>query len=95
MQLHFSVEQLQLLADILSEEKTKTAEDLLDRVLARDLGFDFEQLDQLSALLGARRKEVMAGLAETKNPEVSAALQREKLLLDGMRERVSEASAMV
>ena len=95
MQLHFSVEQLQLLADILSEQKTKPAEDLLDRVLARDLRCDFDDLEQLGGLLNTRRKEVMSRLAETKNPELSATLQQTKLLLDGMLERVSEASAMV
>lgn len=66
MQLHFSVEQLQLLAEILSEQRTKPAEDLLDRVLARDLRFDFDELEQLSVLLNARRKEVMNRLGETK-----------------------------
>lgn len=95
MQLHFSVEQLQLLAEILSEQRTKPAEDLLDRVLARDLRFDFDELEQLSVLLNARRKEVMNRLGETKNPELSARLQQAKSLLDGMLERVSEASAMV
>ena len=93
MQLHFSVQQLQLLADLLCEQKS--AEDLLDRVLARDLQFDFEELEQLTQLVKASRNEVIEALGSTRVPELVVSLQQKKTLLDGLLERLSEAAAMV
>ncbi|HZU42880.1 MAG TPA: hypothetical protein VE994_09425 [Terriglobales bacterium] len=95
MQLHFTVPQLQLLAEILSEQKGAIAEDLLDRVLAKDLRFDFDELDQLSVLLNSGRRELLTDLAEAKSAATVAALERKQQLLDQIIERVSEAFAMV
>ena len=95
MQLHFTVPQLQLLAEILSEQKGAFAEDLLDRVLAYDLRFDFDELDQLSVLLSSGRREILTDLAGAKNAATAAALERKQQLLDQIIERVSEAFAMV
>jgi hypothetical protein len=95
MQLHFTVPQLQLLAEILSEQKGPVAEDLLDRVLAKDLRFDFDELEQLSALVNAGRAEILAELGHATIPASSAGLERKKQLVDEMLERLSEASAMV
>ena len=95
MQLHFTVPQLQLLAEILSEQKGAIAEDLLDRVLAKDLCFDFDELDQLSVLLNSGRRELLTDLAEAKSAATVAALERKQQLLDQIIERVSEAFAMV
>ena len=95
MQLHFTVPQLQLLAEILWEQKGAIAEDLLDRVLAKDLCFDFDELDQLSVLLNSGRRELLTDLAEAKGAATAAALERKQQLLDQIIERVSEAFAMV
>jgi hypothetical protein len=95
MQLHFTVPQLQLLADILSEHKGPIAEDLLDRILTKDLRFDFDELEQLSVLLNSGRAEILTELAGAKNPGIIATLERKKQLLDEMLERLSESLAMV
>lgn len=95
MQLHFTVPQLQLLAEILSEKKGPVAEDLLERVLAKDLRFDFDELEQLSGLLNSGRAEMLSELTQAKNAATTAALERKKQLADQMLERLSEASAMV
>jgi len=95
MQLHFTVPQLQVLAEILSEQKGPVAEDLLDRVLAKDVRFDFDELEQLSALVNAGRAEILAELGHASTPATSAGLGRKKQLVDEMLERLSEASAMV
>ena len=93
MQLHFTVRQLQLLADLLTEEKTE--EDLLDRVLARDLRLDYDELERLNDLVGSWRSEVTEMLQSATKPETSVALQQKKILLDEMQERLTEATAMV
>jgi len=95
MQLHFTVPQLQVLAEILSEQKGPVAEDLLDRVLAKDLRFDFDELEQLTALVNAGRAEILTELGHATNPAASSGLERKKQLVDEMLERLSEASAMV
>ena len=93
MQLHFTARQLQLLADLLTQEKTE--EDLLDRVLARDLRLDYDELDKLNDLVTSWRSEVIEMLQSTTNPETKVSLQQKKVLLDEMQERLSEATAMV
>ena len=93
MQLHFTARHLQLLADLLTEEKTE--EDLLDRVLARDLRLDYDELDKLNDLVTSWRSEVIEMLQSTTNPETKVSLQQKKVLLDEMQERLSEATAMV
>jgi len=93
MQLHFTVRQLQLLADLLTEEKTE--EDLLDRVLARDLRLDYDELERLNHLVASWRNEVIEKLQSTTKPETNVSLQQKKILLDEMQERLTEATAMV
>ena len=93
MQLHFTVRQLQLLADLLTEEKTE--EDLLDRVLARDLRLDYDELERLNDLVTSWRSEVIKMLQSTTKPETNVSLQQKKVLLDEMQERLSEVTAMV
>ncbi len=87
MQLYFTVPQLQLLAEILSEQKTAASEDLLERLMARDFRLDFEEVELLTKIVNAQREEVSA--------ESKAASEKKKLELNNILERLSEAAAMV
>ncbi len=95
MKLDFTTEQLQLMADILTEQKTETSEKFLDRLLARDFRFDYDELEQLTALLNTRKAELMKSIAETRDPQWKLALQQKKTLLEGALERISETFAMM
>src|SRR5215470_20172186 len=91
MQLHFTPEQLQLLADILAEQNTPAAGDLLQRVLVHDLRFDCEELDRLIALVNTLRALDVDALVQTTDTVASAPLQHKKALLDEILDRLSEA----
>lgn len=95
MQLYFTVPQLQLLADILSEQKTAAGEELLERLMARDFRLDFDEVELLTKVVKAQRQELTDGLAGNTSPESKTLLQKRKFELDNILERLSEAAAMV
>ena len=88
MQLYFTPPQLQLLADILSEQKTAQTEDLLERL-------DFDEVELLTKVVNAQRQEVSNAFSGGTSPESKALLQKKKSELDNVLERLSEAAAMV
>ncbi|MFB3813714.1 MAG: hypothetical protein ACE14L_06340 [Terriglobales bacterium] len=51
MQLHFTVGELKLLVEVLQSEDSATAEHLLDMVLARDMRFAFDELEDLAEIV--------------------------------------------
>jgi len=93
MQLHFAPEELSLLADILLNQRDPIG--VLDRVMARDLRLDSDELDQLRDALIANQKRTRADLADTKNPQRTKGLLARQILLESMVEKVSEACAML
>ncbi len=95
MQLYFTPPQLQLLADILSEQKAAQTEELLERLLARDFRLDFEEVELLTKVVSAQREELIAALAGNTSRESKTLLQKKKSELDNVLERLNEAAAMV
>ncbi len=94
MQLHFTPEEMGLVADILLE-CAPDQEDLLQMFFAHKMRFDCEQLDRLAGIVTQYQRKIAADFAATGNLELKDALRRTQNLLDRVAERVQEASAMV
>ena len=78
MQLHFSVEELKLLAEVLEEQirrapGTGAASDLLDHVIEHNLGFGCDELEDLASILQEAVRRVRADLKVAADPAVQAA----------------------
>ena len=67
---------------------------LLDKVLARDLGLDSDELEQVGDLLNAQRSKLTEQIARPENAARQQGLQRQLHLLDQVLERVNEACVM-
>jgi hypothetical protein len=93
MQLHFLPEELNLLADILLNQGDPAG--LLDRVMARDIRFDLDELDQLREILVSNKRSIGDESASCQDPRTRSSLQNRQLLLESMIEKVSEACAML
>ena len=93
MQLHFSAQESNLLADILLNERVPVG--LFEQVLARHLHFDFDELEQLTQILAAHKQKVAADLEQCQDPKTKADLEARQQLMDSMIEKVDEACAML
>ena len=69
-------------------------EDLADKILARDLRLDSDELEQLSELLREERRKVAEQVARQENAALKAQSQPRLRLLDRALERVTEACVM-
>ena len=67
---------------------------LLDKVLARDLRLDTDELDQMGELLDTQRCKLTEQIAQGENAALHAELQRQLRLLDHILERINEACVM-
>lgn len=68
----------------------KLCEELLDRVLKRDMEFDSDELEQLAEILAAQ-KEAMNAQSGPPTPE----LARRQAKLDRVLEKIDEVCAMI
>jgi hypothetical protein len=93
MQLHFSPEELNLLAEILLNQGDPAH--VLDRIMAHDLRFDFDELDQLREILVANWSNATSEAAACPDPQAKKKLEARQNTLESMIERVSEACAML
>jgi hypothetical protein len=94
MQLQFTRDELKLLADILNNSENRAAENLLDRVLTRDLRFGFDELEDLAGILRTYQNTLSAQISGTKERERKRQLQEHQRLLAHMVDKVTEACAM-
>ena len=94
MQLHFTPEEMRLVADVLLE-CAPDQEDLLQMFFAHKLRFDCEQLDRLSGIVSQYHRKVATEVGAASNLELKEALHRRQVLLEQAAERIQEASAMV
>jgi len=92
MKLYFSPEGLNLLADILLNQGDPA--NLLDRIMANDLRFDFDELDQLREILVANWTNASSEVAACLDPQAKKKLEARRAALESMIERVAEACAM-
>ena len=94
MQLHLEAEELKLLADLLLEQDQGAHADLLDKVLARDLRFDSDELEHTADLLAAREHDLKRELAQQSDLTCRPELQRRLALVERVLEKVNEACVM-
>jgi hypothetical protein len=93
MQLHLESDELKLLADVLLEQDQRRYADLVDKVLAHDLRFDADELEQTADLLAAEERK-LKGETSPRGPTQEDAMRRRLALLEKVLERVNEACVM-
>lgn len=94
MQLHLEPGELKLLADILLEQDQRHYADLVDKVLAHDLRFDTDELQETSDLLAAVERKLKSEVVAGTNHGREEELKRRLALLELVLERVNEACVM-
>jgi hypothetical protein len=92
MQLHFTAQEFNLLADILLNHDSSGV--LLDQVLARHLRLSYEELDELKCVLAAHTRE-LEGQAACQDDNLKKTLEERRHQLDTMLDKVNEACAML
>jgi hypothetical protein len=92
MKLHFSPEELNLLANILLNQGDPAG--LLVRIMANDLTFDFVELDQLREILVANWTNASNEVAACPDPQARKKLEARQAALESMIDRVTETCAM-
>jgi len=94
MQFHLETDELHLLANILLEQDPRQYNELLNKVLARDLRFDSGELEQTAELLAGKKSSLKEEIARQPEGTVKSELQRQLALLERVLERVNEACVM-
>ena len=94
MQFHLETDELKLMADILLEEDRREYDEILNKVMARDLRFDAGELEQTADLLASKKCNMKDEIALQSNETGKADLQRRLALLERVLERVNEACVM-
>jgi hypothetical protein len=94
MQFHLEPQELNLLANILLEQDPRQYNELLNKVLARDLRFDSGELEQTADLLMSKKRSLKDEIAQQPNALLKAELQRKLTLLERVLERVTEVCVM-
>lgn len=73
----------------------KLCEELLDRVLARDMEFDSDELEQLANILAAEKDAMNKVAASTSSEPPNLLLQRKRAKLERVLEKIDEVCAMI
>ncbi|HYW40921.1 MAG TPA: hypothetical protein VE957_22655 [Terriglobales bacterium] len=94
MQFHLETDELNLLANVLLEQDPRQYNELLNKVLARDLRFDSGELEQTADLLAGKKRSLKDEIARQPNAALKLELQRQLALLERVLERVNEACVM-
>ncbi len=101
MQLQLETDELDLIANVLLErEATQTGtefemcEELLDRIVARDMEFDSDELQQLADILAEYQHRLQDAVVHETKPAAKAKLQTKMEKLAHVVERVDEACVM-
>lgn len=94
MQFHLEPDERKLVADILLEQEVGKYNELLNKVLDRDLRFDVDELEQAAVLLADKKRSLNEEIARHPNSPMKPELQRQLALLERVLERVNEACVM-
>ncbi|HEY4899687.1 MAG TPA: hypothetical protein VIH91_02595 [Terriglobales bacterium] len=70
-------------------------DDLLDKVLARDLKFDSDELECVAGLLTGQERDLRDEIARQPNAALKNELQKQLAVLERVLERVDEACVMI
>jgi len=73
----------------------KFCEELLDRVLARDMEFDSDELEQLAEILAREKDTMNKVMAQLGSGSPNIPLQRKYARLERVLEKIDEVCAMV
>ena len=73
----------------------KLCEELLDRVLARDMEFDSDELEQLADILSTEKEAMNKISALEKGAPPNALLLRKRAKMDRVLEKIDEVCAMI
>lgn len=94
MQFHLEADELKLLADVLLEQDPQQYNELLNKVMTRDLRFDSGELEQSAELLASKKRSLKEEIAKQPSIAVKAELERKLNLLERVLEKVNEACIM-
>ncbi|MGA9074462.1 MAG: hypothetical protein WB368_10145, partial [Candidatus Sulfotelmatobacter sp.] len=87
-------DELKLLANVLLEQDPRQYNELLNKVMARDLRFDSGELEQTAELLAGKKRSLKNEIARQSDGTPKAELQRQLTLLERVLEKVNEACVM-
>jgi len=73
----------------------KLCEELLDRVLARDMEFDSDELEQLAEILAGEKEAMNNVTAQQQSGPPNPLLQRKRYKLERVLEKIDEVCAMI
>ena len=76
------------------EQSPRFFDDVLDKVLARDLRLDSDELEGVADLLRAQKRKLKEDIAHPENAAHTIELQQKLGLLERLLERVTEACVM-
>ena len=99
MQLHFSLEEVKLLAEVLEQQiqrspGSSTANGLLDHVIERNLSFGCDELEDLAAILSEAVRSWKAEIAQTADVAANSRMKSRLRALEELCDKVTEACAM-
>ncbi len=94
MQFHLETDELNLLANVLLEQDPRPYQELLNKVMARDLRLDAGELEQAADLLAGKKTSLKEEIARQPDSALKAKLQSQLALLEKVLERVNEACVM-
>ncbi len=94
MQFHLETGELNLLANVLLEQDPRPYQDLLNKVMARDLRLDADELEQAADLLAGKKRSLQDEIVRQPDATLKTELQRQLALLERVLERVNEACVM-
>ncbi|MFZ3263134.1 MAG: hypothetical protein WA172_03975 [Terriglobales bacterium] len=94
MQFHLETDELNLLANVLLEQDPRSYQGLLNKVMARDLRLDADELEQAAGLLAGKKTSLKDEIARQSDSALKAKLQGQLALLERVLERVNEACVM-
>ncbi len=94
MQFHLETAELNLLANVLLEQDPRPYQELMNKILARDLRLDGDELQQAADLLAAKKLRLKDEIARQPDAPLKLNLERQLTLLHRVLERVNEACVM-
>ena len=94
MQFHLETDELELLADVLLEQDPRQYNELLNKVMARDLRFDAGELEQTADLLAGKKRSLKDEIVQQPNAVRKTELLQQLALLERVLEKVNEACVM-
>jgi len=94
MQFHLESDEIQLLANILLEQDSRQYNELFQKVMARDLRLDADELEDASELLTAKKQSLKDEIARQPDPKLKVELERKLEILERALYRVNEACMM-